>query len=102
MLNSGDEPDWRSSLAMPLQQPLSSQLRRALWPLAMALGLTACARSSDLAAVANAGPGKAPASAPWQAQLAVATAPEASRLLTDGEGEVLVATAIAAHERRRP
>ena len=68
----------------------------------MALGLAACAKPSELAPAANAGLGKAPATAPWQAQLAVATAPDASRLLTDGEGEVLVASAIAAHERRRP
>ncbi|HWE16996.1 MAG TPA: hypothetical protein VG758_07425 [Hyphomicrobiaceae bacterium] len=87
---------------MSLQHLYPPRLRRPLWHLAMALGLAACARPSELAPAAGAGTSRALAAAPWQAQLAVATAPDASRLLTDGEGEVLVASAIAAHERRRP
>jgi hypothetical protein len=37
---------------------------------------------------------------PWQA--AVAAAAGGSRRLSDGEGESVVANAVAAHEKRRP
>jgi hypothetical protein len=83
------------------QHPLSSRLRRftsALWPMAMALGLTACADPRELIPGAIATAGKPPA--PWQAQVSARS--DASRRLSEGEGETVVATAIAAHEMRRP
>jgi hypothetical protein len=38
--------------------------------------------------------------APWKTQAAAAT--EAVRPLSEGEGELVVASAIAAHEMRKP
>jgi hypothetical protein len=88
---------------MHLQRALPSQLRlvkRALRPSAMAvgfaLGLGACAGPSELTPGAISGARLAP----WQAQLTLTLA--ADRRLSDGEGEVVVAAAIAAHEMRRP
>jgi hypothetical protein len=90
---------------MLLHNALPSRLRlaiRALRPAAAAvgcaLGLTACARPSELAPGAIAG---AHAPAPWQAHLTL-PAPALDRNLSDGEGEIVMAAAIAAHEMRRP
>jgi hypothetical protein len=44
--------------------------------------------------------GRTLATAPWQTQAAPSA--EAVRPLSDGEGELVVASAIAAHEMRRP
>ncbi|MBO0764331.1 MAG: hypothetical protein J2P50_07065 [Hyphomicrobiaceae bacterium] len=63
--------------------------------LGFALGLSGCAKPLELA------PGVAGAKiAPWQAQLTLS--PAAERPLSDGEGEFVVAAAIAAQEKRRP
>jgi hypothetical protein len=43
----------------------------------------------------------AKAQSPWQAHLNLPP-PDVSRRLSDGEGEFVVAGAIAAHEMRRP
>jgi hypothetical protein len=93
---------------MPLQYALPSRLGflgRALRPSALAvglacglaLGLGGCSRPDELAPGAVAGA----KSAPWQAQLTLAP-PAADRTLSDGEGEFVMAAAIAAHEKRRP
>ena len=63
----------------------------------MAAALAGCTSPDDLRPGSLAAQGKAP---PWQA--AVASAANASRRLSDGEGETVVANAVAAHERRRP
>ena len=65
--------------------------------MAAALALAGCAKPEELTPGSLA-QGKPPA--PWQA--AVAAAAEASRRLTEGEGEMVVANAVAAHEKRRP
>jgi hypothetical protein len=65
---------------------------------AMAMSLAGCAQPSELAPGAIAG---ARAPSPWQAQLNLPP-PDYSRRLSDGEGEFVVAGAIAAHEMRRP
>jgi hypothetical protein len=90
---------------MPLQQhphpqPLRS-VKLLLWPVALALMLAACAAPDELTPGALAAQGK-PRSAPWQAQLSIPAPADASRRLTEGEGEIVVASAIAAHEMRRP
>jgi hypothetical protein len=59
--------------------------------------LSGCANPDDLRPGSIAAHGQTP---PWQA--AVAAAADASRRLSDGEGETVVATAVAAHEKRRP
>jgi hypothetical protein len=93
---------------MPLQHVIPSRLylvQRALRPSAkgigfavgVALGLGGCARPPELAPGAIAG-AKA---APWQAQLTLSP-PLVDRRLSDGEGEFVMAAAIAAHEKRRP
>ena len=83
----------------PRLRPPSRALRLPpwllLWP--MAATLTGCANPDELRPGALASEAKAP---PWQA--AVAAAADASRRLTDGEGETVVANAVAAHEKRRP
>ena len=76
---------WRESLALGLVA-------------SVALGLAGCAQPSLPPLGANAG-AKPPS--PWQAQLNLPP-PDVSRRLSDGEGEFVVAGAIAAHERRRP
>jgi hypothetical protein len=63
----------------------------------MAMGLHGCANPDDLKPGALPAAGRA---APWQA--AVAASADASRRLSDGEGETVVANAVAAHEKRRP
>jgi hypothetical protein len=73
-------------------------LARAFWPVAIALGLTACARSPELTPGSIAIPRER--SAPWEAQ--VSTRSDAERRLSEGEGEIVVANAVAAHEQRRP
>ena len=64
----------------------------------LGLGLAGCSGPSDLAAVAA---DAARSSTAWQAQLSVTPA-DAVRNLSDGEGELVMASAIAAHEQRRP
>jgi hypothetical protein len=63
----------------------------------MAAALSGCANPDDLQPGSLAARGRTP---PWQA--AVAAAADASRRLSDGEGETVVANAVAAHEQRRP
>jgi hypothetical protein len=60
-------------------------------------GLGGCARPPELAPGAIAGAKLAP----WQAQLTLAP-PMVDRRLSEGEGEFVMAAAIAAHEKRRP
>jgi len=83
------------------QRPRRKRLRllaQAGWPVAMALGLGACANPRELA------PGALPASgkrvAAWEAEVSARS--DAARRLSDGEGETVVANAVAAHEKRRP
>jgi hypothetical protein len=78
--------------------PLSRLLFLVAMSHGLALGLAACSKPSDLVpgAVAGGHP-----SAPWQPQLSVVPG-DAARHLSDGEGELVMASAIAAHERRRP
>ncbi len=86
---------------MSPQRPSRKRLRllaNALWPAAMALGLTACANPRELMPGALAISGKRPA--PWEAEVSARS--DASRRLSEGEGEVVVANAVAAHEKRRP
>ena len=86
---------------MSLQRSRLKRLRllaHALWPAAMALGLAACADTRELTPGALAVTGKRPA--PWEAE--VSPRSDAVRPLSEGEGEVVVANAVAAHERRRP
>jgi hypothetical protein len=59
--------------------------------------LPGCANPDDLRPGSLAAQGKM---TPWQA--AVAASADASRRLSDGEGETVVANAVAAHEKRRP
>ena len=93
-------------MSLQLLVCLSSQKRR-LWPMAVALGLLAPTLAAGLAGCSQPGelvPGAvvgARGPSPWQVQLNLPP-PDYSRRLTDGEGEFVVAGAIAAHERRRP
>jgi hypothetical protein len=64
----------------------------------MALGLAACSNPRELAPGALAGSGGRPA--PWKAQVSARS--DEVRRLSEGEGEIVVANAVAAHERRRP
>jgi hypothetical protein len=83
--------------------PNPSHLRLVCRPLlACALAATAalaggCAKPQELMTGAT---GRPVAAAPWQTQAAPSA--EAVRPLSDGEGELVVASAIAAHEMRRP
>jgi hypothetical protein len=86
---------------MPLRRPGLKQLYlfpQALWPVAMALGLAACTDPRELApgAIADSG-GRA---VPWEAQVSARS--DEVRRLSEGEGEIVVANAVAAHEKRRP
>jgi hypothetical protein len=91
---------------MSPQRPRLAQprfLAQAFWPVAMALGLTACVSPPELTpgsltpgAIALSG--KRPA--PWEARVAARS--DAERRLSEGEGEIVVANAVAAHEKRRP
>ena len=86
---------------MSPQRPRLPRLRllnHGSWPVAMALGLTACASPPELTPGALAVSGKRPA--PWEAQVAARS--DAVRRLSEGEGEIVVANAVAAHEKRRP
>jgi type IV pilus biogenesis protein CpaD/CtpE len=86
---------------MSQQRPNLARLRlpvQAFWPVAMALGLNACASPPELAPGAIAISGER--SAPWQAQVSARS--DAARRLSEGEGEIVVANAVAAHEKRRP
>ena len=86
---------------MSPQRPRLKRLRflaYALWPTAMALGLAGCANPRVLTPGSLAAPGKQPTK--WETEVAART--EASRGLSDGEGEMVVANAVAAHEKRRP
>ena len=82
----------------PQRPRLMRLLAHALWPAAIALGLAACANPRELTPGALAVSGKRPA--PWEAE--VAPRSDAERRLSDGEGEIVVANAVAAHEKRRP
>jgi hypothetical protein len=81
--------------------------KRTLRPLALALGLApalavglaGCAQPGELLAPGAIAGVRAPS--PWQVQLNLPP-PDYSRRLSDGEGEFVVAGAIAAHEMRRP
>jgi hypothetical protein len=65
----------------------------------MALGLAACASPPpELTPGALPVSGKRPA--PWEAQVSARS--DAARPLSEGEGEIVVSNAVAAHERRRP
>jgi hypothetical protein len=79
-------------------------VRRALLPCALAVAaasMCGCTKPEELlTGSTSAIPGQATAVAPWQTRAAPTT--EAVRRLSEGEGEVVVATAIAAHEMRRP
>jgi hypothetical protein len=82
--------------------PFFPQPRHA-WPallactLAAAAGLAGCANPRELMTGST---GISMPVAAWQTQAAPSI--EAVRPLTDGEGEMVVASAIAAHEMRRP
>jgi hypothetical protein len=78
-------------------------VRRALLPWALvAAGALAggCAKPDELLTGSTGLPVRAATVAPWQTRAAASV--EAVRSLSEGEGEVVVATAIAAHEMRRP
>jgi hypothetical protein len=64
----------------------------------MALGLAACTNPSELTPGALAIAGKR--STPWEAQVSARS--DEVRRLSEGEGEIVVANAVAAHEKRRP
>jgi hypothetical protein len=74
-------------------------IRRALLPCTLAAAALAagCANPRELMTGAI---GRPPAVAPWQTRAAPSA--EAVRPLSEGEGELVVATAIAEHEMRRP
>jgi hypothetical protein len=86
---------------MSLQRPRHKRMRllaQAVWPVALALGLSACANPPQLTPGALVASGKR--ATPWEAEVAARS--DAARRLSEGEGEVVVANAVAAHERRRP
>jgi hypothetical protein len=86
---------------MLLQHPGPKRLRllaQAAWSVVMALGLPACTDPRELTPGALAISDKHPA--PWEAQVSARS--DAARRLSDGEGEIVVANAVAAHEKRRP
>jgi hypothetical protein len=64
----------------------------------VALALAACADPRELTPGALAISGKRTAS--WEAEVSARS--DAARRLSEGEGEIVVANAVAAHERRRP
>jgi hypothetical protein len=64
----------------------------------MALGLAGCTDPRELAPGALGTSGKRVAA--WEAQVSARS--DAARRLSDGEGENVVANAVAAHEKRRP
>jgi hypothetical protein len=68
-----------------------------VWPLAAALALVACSKPGEIASASITAPGGPPAAArlSWPP-------PDVTRRLSDGEGEIVVAGAIAAHEMRHP
>jgi hypothetical protein len=66
--------------------------------LAMTLGLTACTNPRELTPGVLAISGERPA--PWEAQISARS--DEVRRLSEGEGEIVVANAVAAHEKRRP
>jgi hypothetical protein len=82
----------------PQRPRLMRLLVHALWPATMALALAACANPRELTPGALAVAGKR--AAPWEAE--VSPRSDAERRLSEGEGEVVVANAVAAHEKRRP
>jgi hypothetical protein len=67
--------------------------RRRLWPLAIILAIAGCSKPEELTPASIASANGPPAEAGQ---------PQASRHLSDGEGEFVMAGAIAAHEMRRP
>jgi hypothetical protein len=87
---------------MPLHSHVSRlrRVKRALLPTTLAIGLAACARPSQ--------PGLAALSASGDRPDATAQAPpalrpaNAFRPLSESEGELVAAAAVAAHEMRRP
>jgi hypothetical protein len=84
----------------PSLSPHLRLVRRALPPcaLAAAAALTAgCANPRELMTGST---GRSMPVAAWQTQAAPTT--EAVRPLSEGEGELVIASAIAAHEMRRP
>jgi hypothetical protein len=73
-------------------------MRRALLPCTLAAAaLAGCANPRELMTGALGAP---LAVAPWQTRAAPSA--EAVRPLSEGEGELVVASAIAAHEMRKP
>ena len=86
------------SLLSPLPFGLS-RLKHVVWPVALAVGVIGCSKPEELVSGSIGDPRK-PAPVAWQPQLSVPI--DGSRRLTDGEGEFVVANAIAAHEMRRP
>jgi hypothetical protein len=91
----------RQSLPMyrPPLSPHPRLARRALLTctLAAAAGLAGCANPRELMTGST---GKSMPLAAWQTQAAPTS--EAVRSLSEGEGELVIASAIAAHEMRRP
>jgi hypothetical protein len=83
-----------------LLSPHLRLVRRALLPCALAVA-GGCAKPGEiLTGATSAIPGRPGAVAAWQTRAAVSV--EAVRPLSEGEGELVVASAIAAHEMRRP
>jgi hypothetical protein len=82
----------------PQRPRLTRLLAHALWLAALARALAACANPRELTPGALAVAGKR--AAPWEAE--VSPRSDAERPLSEGEGEIVVANAVAAHEKRRP
>jgi hypothetical protein len=107
VLSMTNAPGAEFTMSLPMYRafpPVIRSARCALLACALALVAAAaggCAKPEELlTGTTSAGPGRVAAVAPWQTRAAASA--EAVRPLSDGEGEVVVATAIAAHEMRRP
>ena len=80
--------------------PYPSLAPRALLACALAAAAAMTAACANPRELMTGSTGRSAASAGWQAQAAPSI--EAMRALSEGEGELVIASAIAAHEMRRP